>query len=301
MRTETLQYFIVTADCKSMTSASDMLYISQQSISREIKNLENELGITLFLRSKNGVELTVDGQKAYDSAKKLLKQYYAFCSQFKESASFQIQTYSIAYYWGIQKLIAENLTLFNSLYPNISFNEYVFGSDRLDKVLLDGATDLVITQLLKDDFDILNDHIYKHIVLHKEPLRVAVCQSLVTPDLSFFDLNDLVNYPISFYIDQIGSFPLYHKIASQFGWAKIISEGNNIEELWKKSLENHAVLLLVDSMQSIIPYKDEFILLPTKQAIDIYTVLFFKPALETSFDVTRFQMFFHLALDKQTK
>lgn len=104
MRIESLQYFIVTADCRSMTSASDMLYISQQSISREIKGLENELGTTLFLRSKNGVELTANGQKAYDSAKQLLNQFYAFCSQFKESASFQIQTYSIAVLLGDPKI-----------------------------------------------------------------------------------------------------------------------------------------------------------------------------------------------------
>ena len=57
--------FYYVAKYQSFTLAANALYSSQPNITRAIKNLENDIGCTLFIRSNKGVELTPEGEKLY--------------------------------------------------------------------------------------------------------------------------------------------------------------------------------------------------------------------------------------------
>ena len=46
-----IDYVIAVAECRSISQAAEMLYISQPSLSRYLSNLENELGVNLFVRT----------------------------------------------------------------------------------------------------------------------------------------------------------------------------------------------------------------------------------------------------------
>ena len=56
-----LKYFMEVAQQKSFSKAARSLHISQSAISRMIKSLEDEMGVTLFLRNAKTVELTAPG------------------------------------------------------------------------------------------------------------------------------------------------------------------------------------------------------------------------------------------------
>ena len=56
-----LKYFVTIAQEESITKASKLLYVSQPTLSRQIKDLEEELGKKLFVRSNYSVKLTKDG------------------------------------------------------------------------------------------------------------------------------------------------------------------------------------------------------------------------------------------------
>lgn len=60
-----LEYFIAVCRHKSFTRASEVLFVSQPAITNAINNLENELGIKLFNRTKRSVDLTAEGQTFY--------------------------------------------------------------------------------------------------------------------------------------------------------------------------------------------------------------------------------------------
>ena len=62
---ELYKIFIEVAKQKNITKASEELHISQPAVTRHIKNLENELNIVLFNRTK-GMELTDAGKKLYN-------------------------------------------------------------------------------------------------------------------------------------------------------------------------------------------------------------------------------------------
>lgn len=56
-----IEYIIAVAECKSISKAAEILYISQPSLSRFCSKLEDELGLRLFERSGSGVSLTEAG------------------------------------------------------------------------------------------------------------------------------------------------------------------------------------------------------------------------------------------------
>ena len=61
MEFRVLQYFLAVAREQSFTSAADYLHLSQPTLSRQLKDLEDELGKQLFVRSNRGITLTDEG------------------------------------------------------------------------------------------------------------------------------------------------------------------------------------------------------------------------------------------------
>ena len=60
---ELYRVFYVVAKCGSLTKAAQELYISQPAVSQAIKQLENQLGVSLFNRTHKGMELSAAGGK----------------------------------------------------------------------------------------------------------------------------------------------------------------------------------------------------------------------------------------------
>ena len=55
--------FYTVAKCGSLTKAAEELYISQPAVSRSIKQLETQLGVSLFTRTHRGMQLSAKGGK----------------------------------------------------------------------------------------------------------------------------------------------------------------------------------------------------------------------------------------------
>ncbi|NBD24826.1 LysR family transcriptional regulator [Paenibacillus glycinis] len=77
MRIDWLEAFRQTAETKSLTKASEALHISQPALSKQIRNLELELGAQLLMRSSIGVTLTPAGQILLDKSKNILNEVNA--------------------------------------------------------------------------------------------------------------------------------------------------------------------------------------------------------------------------------
>ena len=70
-----LRYFVAVAEARSLKSAAEgKLHTTQPSLSRQIRNLEEEVGTPLFLRVSKGVELTSAGRIFLEHARLLLSQ-----------------------------------------------------------------------------------------------------------------------------------------------------------------------------------------------------------------------------------
>ena len=84
MTLQQLKYIITIAECGSITSAAQKLFISQPSLSKSIADLETEMGITIFYRNNRGVYLSQDGLKFLSYAHQVIEQVQLLEQQYKK-------------------------------------------------------------------------------------------------------------------------------------------------------------------------------------------------------------------------
>lgn len=102
MTLQQLRYMITIAETGSLGKAAEKLFISQPSLSGAVKELEKELGLSLFNRTSRGVTLTADGLHFLPYARQVEDQYLNLMEAFgkieKRRTSFAVSTqhYSFA-------------------------------------------------------------------------------------------------------------------------------------------------------------------------------------------------------------
>ncbi len=67
-----LRYFVVVAAHGSFNRAAQVLHLTQPALSRQVKDLEEELSVPLFVRTRNAVRLTDAGERFYEEAREVL-------------------------------------------------------------------------------------------------------------------------------------------------------------------------------------------------------------------------------------
>lgn len=74
MNLRTLRYFVAIADAGSFTAAATVVAIAQPALTRQLRDLEAELGVQLLQRGARGVRLTQAGATLYESARRMLAE-----------------------------------------------------------------------------------------------------------------------------------------------------------------------------------------------------------------------------------
>lgn len=102
MTLQQLHYAITISETGSLNKAAEILYVAQPSLTGAMHELENELGITIFYRSKRGVSLTNDGVEFITYARQVYLQYenlmdkYGKAGSLKKKFGISAQHYSFA-------------------------------------------------------------------------------------------------------------------------------------------------------------------------------------------------------------
>lgn len=89
MTLQQLHYMITIAECGSLNRAAETLFVAQPSLSSAVRELERELGITLFYRSGKGVTLTGDGAEFLVQARQVYQQYELLLGKYKGGADLK--------------------------------------------------------------------------------------------------------------------------------------------------------------------------------------------------------------------
>lgn len=89
MTIQQLNYVITISEAGSINKASEQLYISQPSLTESVKELEKELGITIFLRSGRGVTLTAEGADFILYARQVINSYNELSEHYGSSGSIK--------------------------------------------------------------------------------------------------------------------------------------------------------------------------------------------------------------------
>ena len=84
-----LKYILTIAETKSLNKAAEQLYVSQPSLTNALKELEKEVGITIFFRTGRGVTLTNDGVEFLTYARELYREYEQLLQRYGEGGSYK--------------------------------------------------------------------------------------------------------------------------------------------------------------------------------------------------------------------
>ena len=153
-----LTYFIEVAKNKSFTKASQSLHLSQSTISKVVKSLEEELHVELIDRSTKKIELTeageivlAEGEMIMDSLNDLSTHLYELMNLKKGKIKIGIPP--IIGFLFFPKIIKG----FNNLYPDIKIKIFEDDSQKVKQEVRDGKLDLGVVMLPVDEkeFDVV--------------------------------------------------------------------------------------------------------------------------------------------------
>lgn len=147
MNLELYRIFYVVAETKNITRASEILNISQPAVTKHIKNLEEQLGTPLFIRTKKGVVLNEYGKKIFLNVKQALtlldeseKEIGKYKTMDKGTIKIGISTTLT------KKYLLKYLEKFRTKYPNIIVDIYTDPTKELINKLKNGNIDLIISK-----------------------------------------------------------------------------------------------------------------------------------------------------------
>ncbi len=170
MNFKQLEYFSAVAEVGSISGASRQLHVAQPPVSRQLALLEDELGVTLFLRTNKGVELTEAGRCLYQQSRQMFQNLRTMADSVRDvDAGIRGQLKLGAIYSDVQ-IATDLLKEYHELYPQVEL--YVrLGSPRdlLDDL---GRGDLHVLFLRSQSERSFG---LKEQVLGEDPLELVMC------------------------------------------------------------------------------------------------------------------------------
>ena len=144
MKISQMEYFSCVCRCGSITKAAKELHISQPSVTAAVHELEKELGVNLFLRRNNKIQLTEEGWfvqeridgilKSMDTLNRDLNDFVGQKNHIRLGVPLQIGSFLLPLLFG----------KFRQEYPDISLEIEESGAIDIVKKLLDDQLDLAI-------------------------------------------------------------------------------------------------------------------------------------------------------------
>ena len=146
-----LRYFYAVAREMNFTKAAEALHIAQPPLSRQIRDLEEELGVRLFIRRPHFMALTPEGE--------LLKQYAAQILDLADKAAENVReigrglngTINISTIEGrTLQVLSEWIASFSAQHPAVRYNIWTGGTDEITTRIRNGLCDFAIAQDVRE-------------------------------------------------------------------------------------------------------------------------------------------------------
>jgi len=190
---ELYRIFYTVANHKNITKASEELNISQPAISKSIKNLEEQLGGQLFVRTKRGVILTEEGREFYNYIKQAIEYISNAENKFTELINLETGCIKI----GISTTLTKEFLLpyleeFHRLYPKIDIQIITNMSSELFPKLRNGLIDIIILNLNEKNYG--------------QDINITKCKKITDCFVTNKTYSNLINKEIS--IKELNKYPL---------------------------------------------------------------------------------------------
>src|SRR6266436_5421902 len=139
-----LRYFVAVAAHGSFNRAAEVLHLTQPALSRQVKDLEEELGVPLLVRGQNTVKLTESGDLFYEEAREVLARANEAVQRVRGEARNETLRlgYAPSIIAGIMSAVLER---FLSTTPRVRIELMDLSSKEINELADEGRLDLVIS------------------------------------------------------------------------------------------------------------------------------------------------------------
>ena len=182
-----LRIFKEVCEQKSVTKAAKKLFISQPSVSVVISDLEKKYNVKLFMRIRNRLVITEEGQELYTRACNVLNNFDDFETLAFENSSSNIVKIGTSLTIGTF-LLASLLKELQKQYPQAQYKVKIFPKEKIENMLLQGELDFGLVENAVNHSELIAQQFY-------EDKLVAVC----APDFSApetLNVQELKNFPL---------------------------------------------------------------------------------------------------------
>ena len=241
-----VQYFMAVAREKSISKASEQLFVSQPAVSKQITLLEDELGVKLFSRKSHGLEITSAGIAFEHLFEQFETMFNETLQNAKNESGLIGGTYRLGFTdgWSIPPLYMDLFSSIASDFPSLDFDLVSCSVDQIYYKLKHGDVDHVITieNLFKEYEDIRVDHLtdVNAVLLFSENNIMAGKHNLRLSDFS--DCPFYVATPSEF---RYGVYDILSACASA-GFAPYIEHVSSVSVIYNKIHTGNGVFLTSD-------------------------------------------------------
>ena len=183
MELRQLKYFITSADTLNFTEAARQCFITQSTLSQQIKQLETELGVQLFERIGKRVFLTETGRDFLPYARQTVADAEYGVQRIKDMEELRTGRLCIGTTFGLSALITDAIARFSEQYPEVHLEVMFLKQDELIEAVRERKVDFALTFEMMEKDDLLTEQPVKTyhlcaIVSDQNPLAQQATVSL---------------------------------------------------------------------------------------------------------------------------
>ena len=137
-----LEYFLAVADEENISHAAELLHVSQPTISRQLMNLEEELGRKLFVRTNKKVLLTEEGSLFRQTAEDIINLYSKARADRTVQGELEGDLYIMTGEIESFDLVAQKIREFHELHPKVMFHIHSGNAEEICAAIDKGTVDI---------------------------------------------------------------------------------------------------------------------------------------------------------------
>ena len=242
MNLSQLEYIIEVAKSGNISIASQNLFVSQAGISQSITNLEEELGVKIFNRSRAGTILTEEGNIIVKKAEEIIEKLL----DLKHGPVHELITHKEVKFSltpGLMPVFQKNLNSFKLSFPNININVSEKESEFIIEDVRQNKADIGVIGMHKNS-KVSNDLVFESILRSKIKVFVHPQSSLINPG-RIISPQQLLDQSIVLYKSQtfIG---IIDQLRKKYGYSHSILISNHYETIKKMIIEQSAVSMFTE-------------------------------------------------------
>ena len=147
MDIRTLRYFVEVVRQQSFTRAAEKLFVTQPTISKMLKNLEDELNCTLLIRDGRRLLLTDTGQVVFERGLAILAEFRQLEAELSDINHLNKGLLRLGIPPMVGMLMAGPISLFRQRYPGVELKISEFGGLTVQQAVMSGDLDVAMTAL----------------------------------------------------------------------------------------------------------------------------------------------------------